>query len=92
VHLAVGREPLIPRVMVNLPVDCDGDLIEVLRQRWKALGEREHQLSYARRVDGDLFEAFGVLRQAARKVDRRQDINSVPRALAARAGEKAAAQ
>ena len=82
-HFALGRERLVPGVMVNLAVDGDGHLFELFGETQEsARRARRISSSNARRVDDDVIDAAGVFRPATWKVDRRHSLNLASRVLA----------
>ena len=54
-------------------VDRDGDVLELIGDRWEPIAERCEQIGNARGVDLDGVDAAGMPRQTARQVNRRHD-------------------
>ena len=62
---------MVRRILIDVAVNRDRHPFELTGQTRKALHEREHQLADAGRIDGDLIDAAGMLRQTAWEVDGR---------------------
>ena len=70
-NLAVGAQRLIAGIGVDLAVDGDGEVVQLIGQRRKAIAQRREKIRDARGVDLDGVDAAGMPGQAARKMNRR---------------------
>lgn len=70
-YVAVGRNRLKQRVLINLSVNRDGQAFEVGFELWKPLRQEPKQLADVGGVDGKLGDAARVLLEIADEGDLR---------------------
>src|SRR5262249_60559382 len=69
-NLAVGAQRLIAGIRVDLAVDGNREPVQLIGETREAVAQRGEEIGNAYGVDLDCVDAAGVLREAAREINR----------------------